>query len=111
LRHGFETHSNGCQFRLAHAEIAVMGPRGRGEYRQQARAGKSFPNPSAKRSARKKSPNSAIALPIPSLPPSAGYIDAIIEPADTRARIITSLRALETSAIPIPARNTGNIPL
>src|SRR5437660_7125473 len=40
-----------------------------------------------------------------------GYIDAIIEPADTRARIITALRALENKRDTNPRKKHGNIPL
>ena len=34
-----------------------------------------------------------------------GYLDAVIEPAETRARIITALRALENKWIRIRRRN------
>jgi propionyl-CoA carboxylase beta chain len=40
-----------------------------------------------------------------------GYIDAVIEPADTRARIITALRALENKKDTNPRKKHGNIPL
>jgi uncharacterized protein (DUF885 family) len=40
-----------------------------------------------------------------------GYIDAIIEPAETRERIITSLRALENKRDVNPRKKHGNIPL
>jgi propionyl-CoA carboxylase beta chain len=40
-----------------------------------------------------------------------GYIDAIIEPAHTRERIITSLRALENKRDSNPRKKHGNIPL
>lgn len=40
-----------------------------------------------------------------------GYIDAIIEPSQTRARIISSLRALENKRDTTPRKKHGNIPL
>jgi propionyl-CoA carboxylase beta chain len=40
-----------------------------------------------------------------------GYIDAVIEPADTRAKIITALRALENKRDTNPRKKHGNIPL
>jgi propionyl-CoA carboxylase beta chain len=40
-----------------------------------------------------------------------GYIDAIIEPSQTRARIIASLRALENKRDINPKKKHGNIPL
>jgi propionyl-CoA carboxylase beta chain len=40
-----------------------------------------------------------------------GYIDAIIEPAQTRAKIITALRSLENKRDANPKKKHGNIPL
>src|ERR1700758_1162596 len=40
-----------------------------------------------------------------------GYIDAVIEPAETRAKIITALRSLETKRDTNPKKKHGNIPL
>ena len=40
-----------------------------------------------------------------------GYIDAVIEPAETRERVIVSLRALENKRDVNPRRKHGNIPL
>jgi propionyl-CoA carboxylase beta chain len=40
-----------------------------------------------------------------------GYIDAVIEPSETRERIIASLRALENKRDTNPPKKHGNIPL
>jgi propionyl-CoA carboxylase beta chain len=40
-----------------------------------------------------------------------GFIDDVIEPAETRRRLIQSLRMLSTKRESIPARKHGNIPL
>ena len=40
-----------------------------------------------------------------------GYIDAIIEPSQTRAKLITSLRALKNKRDTNPKKKHGNIPL
>ncbi len=40
-----------------------------------------------------------------------GYIDAIIEPSQTRAKLISSLRALENKRDTNPKKKHGNIPL
>jgi propionyl-CoA carboxylase beta chain len=40
-----------------------------------------------------------------------GYIDAIVEPSQTRAKLITSLRALENKRDTNPKKKHGNIPL
>ena len=40
-----------------------------------------------------------------------GYIDAVIEPAETRSKLITALRALENKRDSNPRKKHGNIPL
>jgi propionyl-CoA carboxylase beta chain len=40
-----------------------------------------------------------------------GYIDAVIEPAETRTKIITALRSLENKKDTNPKKKHGNIPL
>jgi methylmalonyl-CoA decarboxylase subunit alpha len=42
---------------------------------------------------------------------SSGYVDDIIEPRETRAKIITSLAALRDKYSPAPPRKHGNIPV
>lgn len=51
------------------------------------------------------------ALLNPYLAAEEGYIDAVIRPSETRARIVRSLRALENKHVEQPARKHGNIPL
>jgi len=40
-----------------------------------------------------------------------GYIDDVIDPKDTRRRLISSLRMLEGKEVQVPYRKHGNIPL
>ena len=40
-----------------------------------------------------------------------GYIDAVIEPSQTRVKLITALRALENKRDTNPKKKHGNIPL
>jgi propionyl-CoA carboxylase beta chain len=40
-----------------------------------------------------------------------GYVDDVIEPAETRIRLIQALRMLRTKREAVPARKHGNIPL
>lgn len=40
-----------------------------------------------------------------------GYIDAVIEPSQTRAKIVTALRSLENKRDTNPRKKHGNIPL
>ena len=40
-----------------------------------------------------------------------GYVDMVIEPSETRPRIITALNVLESKREAMPAKKHGNIPL
>jgi propionyl-CoA carboxylase beta chain len=40
-----------------------------------------------------------------------GYIDEVIEPADTREKLIKSFKMLENKAVSLPRKKHGNIPL
>jgi propionyl-CoA carboxylase beta chain len=42
---------------------------------------------------------------------SAGYVDEVIEPAETRMKVIRSLRAIQHKSEPHPARKHGNMPV
>ena len=47
----------------------------------------------------------------PYLAADRGYVDDVVDPADTRARLIKALRMLETKREAVPGRKHGNIPL
>jgi propionyl-CoA carboxylase beta chain len=47
----------------------------------------------------------------PYLAAERGYIDAVIEPADTRAEVVKALRLLRTKRETLPPKKHGNIPL
>ena len=40
-----------------------------------------------------------------------GFVDDVIEPAETRPRLVKSLRMLATKRESVPARKHGNMPL
>jgi propionyl-CoA carboxylase beta chain len=40
-----------------------------------------------------------------------GYVDAVIEPSETRAQVVRALRALRTKRAALPPKKHGNIPL
>ncbi len=42
---------------------------------------------------------------------SRGYLDEIIEPSETREKLLTAFRLLESKRVQVPARKHGNIPL
>jgi propionyl-CoA carboxylase beta chain len=92
------------------AEIAVMGPEGAVNIVYKREFEK------APESEREKLRQEKIAefrdrFANPFVAAEHGYIDAVIEPAETRARIITSLRALENKRDTNPKKKHGNIPL
>jgi propionyl-CoA carboxylase beta chain len=92
------------------AEIAVMGPEGAVNIVYKREFEK------APESEREKLRQEKIAefrgrFANPYVAAERGYIDAVIEPAETRARIITSLRALENKKDTNPRKKHGNIPL
>ena len=92
------------------AEIAVMGAEGAVNivYRRELASRRGQPR---KRCGSRKSTSSATASPIRSSPRSAGYIDDVIEPRETRPRVIRALRMLETKVDTMPRKKHGNIPL
>jgi propionyl-CoA carboxylase beta chain len=90
------------------AEIAVMGAEGAVNilYKDQI---ESAPDPAAERARlaedyRKRFNNPYYAA-------SAGHVDDIIEPCETRDKIIASLTALRDKYSPAPPRKHGNIPV
>jgi propionyl-CoA carboxylase beta subunit len=92
------------------AEIAVMGPEGAVNIVYKRELDK------APESEREKLRQEKIAefrdrFANPFVAAERGYIDAVIEPAETRARIITALRALENKKDANPRKKHGNIPL
>jgi propionyl-CoA carboxylase beta chain len=92
------------------AEIAVMGPEGAVNIVYKRELEKV---PDAEREAvrREKIEEFRDRFANPFVAAERGYIDAVIEPAATRARVITALRALETKRDTNPKKKHGNIPL
>lgn len=90
------------------AEIAVMGPQGAINiiFRKEIAEAK---DPQQKRvelvsEYRRKFANPYVAA-------QKGYIDEVIEPAETRPKLISALESLATKREPRPSRKHGNIPL
>jgi len=90
------------------AEIAVMGPKGAAEiiFKREIEAAKDKQQALAEKEKeyREKFAN-------PYLAANRGYIDAIIEPSETRPRLIRSLQLLDTKVDSNPKKKHGNIPL
>lgn len=90
------------------AEIAVMGPDGAVSivFRRELEEAK---DPVARKAELVKEYREKFASPY--VAAERGYIDDIIEPRDTRARLINSLEVLQNKRDSNPARKHGNIPL
>ena len=90
------------------AEIAVMGPEGAVNilYRKELQAADDADGVRQQKvdEYRQKFSNPYIAA-------ERGFIDAVIEPADTRFAIIRSLRQLSAKRQSLPAKKHGNLPL
>jgi acetyl-CoA carboxylase carboxyltransferase component len=90
------------------AEIAVMGPEGAVNilYSKELKA-----SPDAETRRRELIEEYRSRLATPLLAANHGYLDDIIEPAESRQRLIVALDVLRQKRAPVPARKHGNIPL
>jgi propionyl-CoA carboxylase beta chain len=99
-----------ANFAWPSAEIAVMGPEGAVNIVYKRELDKT-PEADRERLRREKIDEFRDRFANPFVAAEKGYIDAIIEPAETRPRIITALRALENKRDTNPRKKHGNIPL
>ena len=90
------------------AELAVMGPDGAVNilYRKEI---ESAPNPDEMRRGKVEEYQATFANPF--VAASLGYLDDIVEPRETRARLIAALRSLRNKRQQPPRKKHGNIPL
>jgi propionyl-CoA carboxylase beta chain len=99
-----------ANFAWPSAEIAVMGPEGAVDvvYKRELTNA-----PAGERAKLRKDKIEEFRnrFANPFIAAERGYLDAVIEPAETRARIVTALRALENKVDTNPKKKHGNIPL
>jgi len=90
------------------AEIAVMGPEGAANilYRRQI---ESAENPAAERARLVQEYRAQFLNPYAAA--KAGYIEDVIEPAESRSRIISGLTALRDKHENLPVKKHGNMPV
>ena len=90
------------------AEIAVMGPDGAVAilYRKELAESK---NPVELKKELVKKYRDKIANPF--IADESGYIDEVIDPAETRIKLISAFEGLQSKHVAIPQRKHGNIPL
>jgi acetyl-CoA carboxylase carboxyltransferase component len=90
------------------AEIAVMGPEGAVSIVNRKEI-QSAGDPEARRRELIAEYEERFANPY--IAAERGYVDDVIEPADTRVRLIQALRMLRSKREAVPARKHGNVPL
>ncbi|HUO65728.1 MAG TPA: acyl-CoA carboxylase subunit beta, partial [Terriglobales bacterium] len=97
-----------ANFAYPTAEIAVMGPEGAVNilYKREMDAAK---DPAALKEEKTREYREKFANPY--IAAERGYVDEVIEPRDTRRRLIQSLDVLHTKRDTNPPRKHGNIPL
>jgi len=90
------------------AELSVMGPQGAVEivYRREIEAAS---DPEARRVELVDEYTEKFASPY--VAAERGFIDEVIDPAETRSRLISGLEVLSTKRSDIPQRKHGNVPL
>jgi propionyl-CoA carboxylase beta chain len=90
------------------AEIAVMGPEGAVNivYRRELQKAEE-----PERLRREKVEEFRERFANPYIAAERGWVDAVIEPHDTRPKLIAALRMLETKRDTLPPKKHGNIPL
>ncbi|HWT87844.1 MAG TPA: acyl-CoA carboxylase subunit beta [Candidatus Angelobacter sp.] len=92
------------------AEIAVMGPEGAVNIVYKRDLDKA-PEAEREKIRQQKIAEFRELFANPFVAAERGYIDAVIEPAETRTRIINALRSLENKKDTNPRKKHGNIPL
>ncbi len=97
-----------ANFAYPTAEIAVMGPDGAVNilYRRELERA---PDPAAFRDAKTREYREMFANPY--VAAERGYVDEVIEPRDTRARLCAALELVRTKRDANPPKKHGNIPL
>ena len=90
------------------AEIAVMGAKGAAEiiFRHEIANAE---DPEGKLAEKEKEYGDEFANPFKAA--ARGYIDEVIIPENTRAKLIRAFKVLETKAVKLPRKKHGNIPL
>jgi acetyl-CoA carboxylase carboxyltransferase component len=92
----------------ANAELAVMGPDGAVNiiYSKDIQAAK---DPAAQRAKLIQDYRAELANPL--IAASRGYLDDVLDPSESRARLISALESLREKRQSTPSRKHGNIPL
>ena len=93
------------------AEIAVMGAKGAIEVLEGRKMAKMEDPEEKKKYAAEKEAKYTDKFSNPYNAAAYGYIDDVIEPRNTRFRVIRGLQVLQTKKVSMPPKKHGNIPL
>ena len=108
-RHELQAHAGRLQLRLADRGGRRDGARGRGQHHLPQATSPQSPTPDERRQKLMDDYKARFANPYSAA--ERGYIDDVIEPQQTRPKLIRALRTLQTKRVPQPQRKHGNIPL
>ena len=112
LRDGLQAHPHRCELRVAYGGDRSHGPGRRGGHRLQARTGGRGEAAENRRSVRqKKIEEFRDRFASPYVAADRGFVDAIIQPRETRKKLIQALAMLENKRDKNPPKKHGNIPL
>ncbi len=105
-----DSKSVGCDYSLAwpSAELAVMGPQGAVEIIHR-RELQTAADPTARRAELVEDYTQKNANPY--LAAERGYVDDVIDPAETRIKLVAGLRMISSKRDELPQRKHGNVPL
>ena len=109
LRDGEQAHSHRLQLRLAERRDRGDGRRGRGQHPLQARDREGRGSGGDARAEDRRVPRAA--SPVPYVAAERGYVDEVILPRTTRAKLIQALATLDHKRDKNPPKKHGNIPL
>ncbi len=109
LRDGVKTYPHGCELRLADGGNCGDGAGRRGRYRVQAGVGAGWEDREGVR--QKKIEEFRERFANPYVAADRGFVDAVIQPRETRKKLIQALGMLETKRDKNPLKKHGNIPL
>ena len=108
-RHVVEAHSRRLQRRVAHGRDRGDGAQGRGG--DSLSQGDQRERRTRSRRPTRRSPSTREKFAHPYIAAGRGYVDDIIDPRDTRPRLIDALETLRTKRDRNPPKKHGNIPL
>ncbi len=111
LRHGLQAHPRRRELCLAHGRNRRHGTRGRGEHRLPPRAGTRRKQTEPRGVRKQKIEEFRDRFANPYIAAERGYVDAVIQPRETRRSLIHALECCETKRDKNPPKKHGNIPL